>query len=132
MSMKLKLLFWLMLAAVLLPAPDVSAGTCTFDITNLSLKTSFGCVTNIRNKSGIKEAEPVAIVVTLLRVALSLAAIIGVIAVVIAGFTYVTAGGDERKAEKGKHGLLYAIIGLIVIGISVAIVNLVVNTLQGK
>ncbi len=117
---------------VLLGAPAAQAGTCTFDITNLSLKTSFNCVKEIRNKSGIKDVGPVDIILTFLKVALTLAAIIAVIAIVVSGFMYVTAGGDEQKAAKAKKALIYAIIGLVVIGISVAIVNLVVNTLQGK
>ncbi|MBI3256078.1 MAG: hypothetical protein HYZ63_03855, partial [Candidatus Andersenbacteria bacterium] len=43
------------------------------------------------------------------------------------GFLYVISGADEGNAKKGKQIVTYAIIGLIIIGLSVAIVNFVVG-----
>lgn len=38
---------------------------------------------------------------------------VAVLFIVFAGFNYITSGGDEKKIEKAKQILLYAIIGLI-------------------
>lgn len=122
---------WLIIFFLLL-VPAEAGAVCVFNLGNLGLGSSFDCVDKIREKAKVKDAQPSEIIITFLRVALSLAAIIAVVAIVVSGFIYITAGADERKAEKAKDGLKYAIIGLVVIGISVAIVNLVVNTLQGK
>jgi len=117
------------LAFLLLPA--TADAVCTFKFENLGINAGFDCVDAIRDESGIKKVpEPIDLVITFLNVALTLAAIIAVIGLVISGFRYMTAGGNESQAEKAKHGIMYAIIGLVVIGISVAIVNLVVRSLK--
>ena len=127
----MKPLFTTLVFLFLLLMPSPSLAVCT--IGELNLKTGFDCVDDIRDKSGIKkDAEPIDLILRILNIVLSLAAIIAVIMLIISGFRYITAGGDEGAAEKAKHGIMYAIIGLVVIGISVAVVNLVVRALQGK
>lgn len=54
--------------------------------------------------------------------------VVGVIALVfmvIGGVRYVISQGDEGETEKAKRTILYALIGLIVIGLSAVIVNFV-------
>ena len=56
--------------------------------------------------------------------------IVGVIAlvfVVIGGVRYVVSQGDEGETETAKKTILYALIGLIVIGLSAVIVNFVLS-----
>ena len=56
--------------------------------------------------------------------------LVGVIAgamIIWGGFLYVTSGVDEDNAKKGKQIVTYAVVGLIIIGLSVAIVNFVVG-----
>ncbi|MEK7557324.1 MAG: hypothetical protein AAB538_05080 [Patescibacteria group bacterium] len=60
------------------------------------------------------------------------AAIFALGAIVFAGFTYATSLGDESKVGKAKKILLYAVIGLIVIILSRAILVLVGNILGVK
>lgn len=38
-----------------------------------------------------------------------------VIVIVLAGFTFVTAGGDPAKITKARMAILYSVIGLIVV-----------------
>lgn len=47
--------------------------------------------------------------------ALDIAGIVAAIFIVIGGFQYFMAYGDESKAETGKKTLLWAIIGLAVV-----------------
>jgi hypothetical protein len=49
--------------------------------------------------------------------------LIAVIMVIYGGLLYITAGGDDAGAEKGKKILLYAAVGIIVVLISYALVN---------
>ncbi len=49
--------------------------------------------------------------------------LIATIMVIYGGFLYITSGGDDAGAEKGKKILMYAAVGLIVVLISYALVN---------
>jgi hypothetical protein len=61
--------------------------------------------------------------------ALILAGIIAAIYLVFGGVRYITSGGDEDAAGEAKQTILYAVIGLIVIGLSAAIVQFVFRAL---
>lgn len=65
----------------------------------------------------------------LIKLALNLLSIIaGVIAVlmiIVAGFKYVTAQGDATELSNAKKSLIYALVGLVVVALSQAIVKFV-------
>ena len=61
---------------------------------------------------------------------LGLLGVIFVILIIISGFNWMTAGGDEAKVEKAKKTINRAIIGLIVIVVSYAITYFVFNALD--
>lgn len=46
---------------------------------------------------------------------LGLIGILAVLAFVISGIQYLTAGGDEKVAEKAKHTMKFAVLGLVVV-----------------
>lgn len=52
---------------------------------------------------------------------------IAVLFLIIGGFWYVTSGGNEELAKKGKQTVLNAIIGIVIIILSYVILNVVVN-----
>jgi uncharacterized membrane protein len=64
--------------------------------------------------------------------------VVGVVAVlfaIIAGFKYITSGGDPSAIKSAKDTLLYVIIGLVIVALSQVIVNFVLdktNNLDGK
>ncbi len=68
---------------------------------------------------------------SIIDAALKLGAIVAVIAIIIAGFMFVTAQGDEKKLETAKRILLYAAIGMVILlgarAISAVIINTVTN-----
>ncbi len=54
--------------------------------------------------------------------------IVGVVAiffVLFAGIKFLTSGGDEKKVEEAKKTLTFAIVGIIVVILSFAIINLI-------
>ncbi len=53
--------------------------------------------------------------------------LVATIMVIYGGFLYITSGGDDAGAEKGKKILLYAAIGIVVILISYALVNTILG-----
>lgn len=78
--------------------------------------------------SAIAQADTLtSISVKVLDFLLSIIGILGIIMLVIGGMTYLTAAGDEGKAEVGKRITTYAIIG-----IAVALAALVIVTQIAK
>src|SRR5688500_8145935 len=66
-------------------------------------------------------------VIFILNWLLVLAALTALVFLIIGGVQYIVSRGDEDAAEKAKNTILYAIIGLIVIGLSAVIVNFIVS-----
>lgn len=69
------------------------------------------------------------IIVLILDVALFIVGSISVLFLIIGGFRYVTAHGNEEQAESAKKTITSAIIGLVVVVLSFAIVTIIVNVL---
>ena len=57
---------------------------------------------------------------------LILAGVVAVIYIILGGIKYITSQGEEDQSEEGKKTILYAVIGLIVIGLAAALVNFVI------
>lgn len=65
----------------------------------------------------------------IINIGLSLAAFVAAIMILYGGVRYIISRGEESEAEKAKDIILYAVIGLVVIGISAAIVNYVIGAI---
>lgn len=68
---------------------------------------------------------------TIVEALLALVGIVAAIYLVLGGVRYILSEGDENKAEKAKNTILYAIIGIIVIGLSALIVNYIIQNVLG-
>lgn len=53
--------------------------------------------------------------------------IVAVIVIIVAGFRYVTSGGDSSKINTARTELTYAIVGLVIVGMSQFIVQFVLG-----
>lgn len=87
------------------------------------------------NKYNIElgNASPEDLVVNVINWILGILALVAVIMILIGGFKWMTAGGNEEKVEGAKKLLIAAVIGLVIIlaawGISIyAIENLLTLT----
>ena len=54
-----------------------------------------------------------------------LAGMLGVVGIVLSGFRYVTSNGDAGQVSKAKQGLLYSVIGLVVVSVAFGLVRFV-------
>jgi cytochrome bd-type quinol oxidase subunit 2 len=77
---------------------------------------------------GLGNADLKETVINILQLVLGLLALIAVIMVIIGGFTWLTAGGNEEKVDKAKKIISAAVIGLIIVLLAWAIVIFVANT----
>jgi|GEM_PF-2388082 hypothetical protein len=62
---------------------------------------------------------------------LSVTAVVAVLAIVFAGFLYITAGGDDAQTTKAKKVVMWVAIGIILIFGSYAIVNTIMKARFG-
>jgi hypothetical protein len=60
-----------------------------------------------------------------LNVVLGLLAVSALVVVLYGGFIYLTSLGDEQKASQAKKILLWAIIGLLVVGVAWSLVAMI-------
>jgi hypothetical protein len=66
---------------------------------------------------------------SILNVVMLVAAILVFAYLIFGGIQWITSGGDKNKAEEARNKITAAIIGLIIVAASYAVINLVVNFL---
>ncbi|KKR07820.1 MAG: hypothetical protein UT55_C0088G0004 [Candidatus Peregrinibacteria bacterium GW2011_GWE2_39_6] len=69
---------------------------------------------------------------TIVNFALYFLGFIATVMIIYGGLLYVTAAGNEENAQKAKKILMYAIIGIVIILLSFAIVNTVLTAGTGS
>ncbi|MEX2055202.1 MAG: hypothetical protein WD972_03380 [Candidatus Andersenbacteria bacterium] len=66
-------------------------------------------------------------IVNVLNMLLMFVALLAAIYLIYGGVKYITSAGDAGKADEAKSTILYALLGLIVIGLSAVLVNFVLG-----
>jgi len=77
----------------------------------------------------LSASDPRTVIGRIINVALGFLGVIAVGIVLLGGFKWMTAGGNEEKTEEAKKLLGAGVIGLVIILMSWAIATYVVNTL---
>ena len=86
----------------------------------------------VQTQAGYSNTVTVGTVVgTIIKAFLGLLGIIFVILIIVAGFNWMTAGGDEAKIEKATSTIRSAVIGLIIVVAAYAITYFVFANLPG-
>lgn len=70
-------------------------------------------------------------IMALVNYALGLAGVLALAGIVWGGFLYITAAGNQDRVESGKNAIYYSILGLLVIGLSYAILSFIFSALGG-
>lgn len=66
-------------------------------------------------------------IIKILLIAIS---VLSVIAIIVGGIFYITAGGDQQKSERGKKTVLYACIGITITVLTYVIEGAVINIIN--
>jgi amino acid transporter len=69
---------------------------------------------------------------TIINWALGIAFGVAVLFLIIGGFWFITAQGNEEQSSKGRKTVVNAIIGIIIIVLSYVIVSVVSNFVSGR
>src|SRR5438876_505914 len=81
----------------------------------VSAQFNTGNLGNLANNAGVAtQGNFSAIAVQVINILLGVVGLVAVIFLIIGGFRYVTAGGNEEAAESGKKTITNAIIGIVI------------------
>ncbi|MBU1130881.1 pilin [Patescibacteria group bacterium] len=90
-----------------------------------------GAVTgSLNNPLGSPNLGPQQIYGRLIYSFMGLTGIVALLMFILGGFQWMTAGGSPDKIKKGRDTLMWAVLGLIVIFSSYAILRAILETLQ--
>jgi len=71
------------------------------------------------------------VITLIVNVLLFIVGALSVVMIMVGGLRYVISGGNSSSVTAAKNTIMYAIIGLIVAFLGYAIINFVLNVLQG-
>lgn len=94
-----------------------------------ALTTNDFDTTGVTNSLLLGTTTPDQLTINIINWALGLLALIAVIIILIGGFTWMTAGGNEEKTEKAKKLLIAGLIGIVIILAGWGIATYVINNL---
>lgn len=96
-------------------------------------KSGFERVDKARAAAGIREFNSLGdFILAILAVITALVAVIALVALVWGALMYITSLGNDEKVEKAKKIIMYAIIGLVILGAAGILVNVVINLIMGN
>ncbi len=123
-----KIYFILFASIALLSVAPVQAGFLSQNVTTQITNNTSA----VQTQAGYDSTTTVgAVVAGVIKAFLGLLGIIFVILVIIAGFNWMTAAGDEDKINKAKDTLRSAVIGIIIVVAAYAITYFVFANLPG-
>lgn len=89
-------------------------------------------VPTVGNTGVVNEANFSDILVRIINILLGVAGLIAVVFLIVGGFRYITAGGNEETAEAAKKTITNSIIGIVIILLAFVIVRVISNALIHK
>ena len=102
-----------------------------FALTNavLAASSSVNVGLNFSDELGLGTRDPRQTIASIINTALGLLGIVAVVIVLIGGFKWMTAGGNEEQVGEAKKWLFSGVIGLVIILSAYAIASWAVNEL---
>ena len=110
-------------------ATSVSMIAAPASATNLDPWGGDTGASDVGNLTGLGNEDPRDIVATVINVIMGFLGIVAVIIILIGGFKWMTAGGNEDKVAEARKLIMAGFIGLIIVLASYAIVTFVIGQL---
>jgi len=82
---------------------------------------------NMLNNTGFENLSE--FVLSVLDIAISFSVIIVVVALILSGLKFILSMGDEEKVKDATRSMAYSLIGLILVFISPAIIDFVIQNI---
>lgn len=101
----------------------------TFAATGANSLTSSDLGISYANNIGLGTADIRTTVASIIRTAMGLLGIVAVVIILIGGFKWMTAGGNDDQVGEAKKWIFSGVIGLAIILSAYALANFVINNL---
>lgn len=79
--------------------------------------------------AGLGEADLIDTIASIIRIALGFLGVIAVVIILLGGFKWMTAGGNDDKVKEAKKLIFSGIIGLVIIISAYAIATFVIDSI---
>lgn len=87
--------------------------------------------TEFASAAGLGEADLVETIAQIIRIALGFLGVIAVVIILLGGFKWMTAAGNDDKVKDAKKLIFSGIIGLVIILSAYAIASFVIDAIVG-
>ena len=77
--------------------------------------------------TGIPKVEASMAITDILNIAYTAAGIVAIIVIIVSAIFYVISQGDASKIKRAKDGILYSIVGLVVVMLAFTLTNFVIG-----
>jgi hypothetical protein len=84
---------------------------------------------DFQNSLGLGERDPRDIAASVIRILLGFLGMIAVVIILLGGFKWMTAGGNEEKVGEARKLIIQGVVGLIIILAAFGISTFVINSL---
>jgi len=116
------------LALNLLAIPALAFSVSPARAENLNLWGNYSAE-NFQNETGLGQRDPRDIVARVIRIILGFLGIVAVIIILLGGFKWMTAGGNEDKVTEARKLIVSGVIGLVIIMAAFGIAQFVISGL---
>lgn len=105
------------------------AGTDPFAGVDCNGQASNSTLCNSRNVQENPLTGPNGAITSAINIMSVIAGFVAIVFIIFGGIKYITAGGASDEISKAKHTIIFAIVGLIIIVISRAVIGFVIGQL---
>lgn len=119
-----------LLALNLLAVPALTLSVSPVKAANLNLWGENYNANDFQTETGLGQRDPRAIVASVIRIILGFLGIVAVIIILLGGFKWMTAGGNEDKVAEARKLIVSGVIGLVIILAAFGIAQFVINSLM--
>jgi hypothetical protein len=115
---------------IMLIAPTLAPALAVADTPQQEVCRGIG-LTTANGSCGDSGAQFAATVTTIINLLLIIIGVVAVVVIIVAGFNFITSGGDSNKVATARNSIVYALIGLVVVVLAEVIVHFVIGTVAG-
>lgn len=79
------------------------------------------------NLMSVSSSDLPTFIISLINWLIGFAAVLAVIMIIVSGFQFITAFGDEKKIQKATSSLIFAIVGMVLVFIAPLVIQFIID-----
>lgn len=82
---------------------------------------------DINNLMSVSSSDLPTFIISLINWLIGFAAVLAVVMIIVSGFQFITAFGDEKKIQKATSSLVFAIVGMVLVFIAPLVIQFIID-----